>query len=105
MGEDFFVIDTNATIEYVDLDPLHTIDPKFVNFVNEPATFTCDNVTINPDLFEFMLGPYYFLDYALHWAVKCRKDLIHRVRYSKKKRIRRKYLKRIYNGYREHLKG
>lgn len=73
--------------------------------INEPVTFTADNVSINPDLWEKMLGPYCFARLAAGWAYGNRKDLFYRSRNNKRTRIQLKYYKYIIRAYREHLRG
>ena len=73
--------------------------------INEPVTFTADNVSINPDLWEQMLSPYYFGRDAANWASRYRKDLFYRSRNNKRIRIQLKYYKYIIRAYREHLRG
>lgn len=73
--------------------------------INEPVTFTADIISINPDLWEKMLGPYCFARLAEGWAYYNRKDLFYRCRNSKRMRIYKKRYKYIIRAYKEHLRG
>lgn len=79
--------------------------PALDMLTNEPATITCDTAYINADLWEFLIGPHYFLKGAQSWAALNCKDLFHRMTHTKRKRIRKKYRDRILEAYKNAIGG
>lgn len=81
-----------------------TLPPPKIK-LNEPVTFHADIKSINPDLIEMLVGKYHFAVMAMKWALQNRTDLVHRYRYSKRIRIRLKYLNYIIRAYKDHMRG
>lgn len=60
-------------------------------------SFTAKTVYVDAEQFAAMCSPDYYVRLTLLWARRHRAKLYHRYNVTKKKRIRKKYLKMIYN--------
>lgn len=93
------------SIDYVDIEDIKDAATIGTLTLNEPATFHADIASINPDLWEMMIGKYCFALEAANWAYYDRKDLFYRCRNSKRMRIYKKRYKYIIRAYKDHLRG
>lgn len=85
--------------DLVDVPEINTLT------MNEPATIAGEITFFNSYEYEKLIGPRWFREFATRWAGFDRKDLSYRMRNAKRKRIRKKYLSRIIEAYRNHLEG
>ena len=93
------------TIDYVDLEDIEDKATIGTLTLNEPAEFNAEIVSINPDEWEKMVGPYVFARLAAGWAYYNRKNLFYRCRNNKRTRIQLKYYKYIIRAYKDRLRG
>lgn len=73
--------------------------------INEPVTMAGEIAFFNSYELEKIIGPSWFCDFAIRWAYFNHKDLLCRMRNTKRKRIRKKYCSRIIKAYRNYLEG
>lgn len=73
--------------------------------INEPVTMAGEIAFFNSYELEKIIGPSWFWDFAIRWAYFNHKDLLYRMRNTKRKRIRKKYRSRIIKAYRNYLEG
>lgn len=100
-----FTLSGPSNIEYSNDFYESSDDHMTETFTGEPATFTCKTLFLNADELEKIIGRHQFYEFATHWAISKRKDLIYRVRNTKRLRIRKKYCKRIVKAYKDYLEG
>ena len=100
-----FTLSGPSNIEYLN-DFYESSDDRMIEtFTGEPATFTCKTLFLSADALETIIGSCQFYDFAIHWAISKHRDLVLRMRNAKRKRIRKKYHKRIIKAYKDYLEG
>lgn len=100
-----FTLSGPCNIEYSNDFYEPSDDHAIETFTGEPATFTCKTLFLNADELEKIIGRHQFYEFATHWAISKRRDLVLRMRNAKRKRIRKKYHKRIVKAYKDYLEG